>query len=223
METTNVQEYKYTGIELTPQIFSELMVLLLDGKQFDRHTAVETVTEYHKKHGGILSNKEYNSVFKKSSADLRENGLRNVVRGVWKLNHTVKETKIITKNNTNTLKITADKVIGRGNSAVYVYYYDVYKRLAHLEGRCLFECKIGRTDTDALQRIFSQSGTCCPELPKVALIIQCENSRLLEATIHNIFKLKNRHILHASGVEWFMTSPEEVEQIYASIAGIQST
>lgn len=212
-----MEEYKYAGVELTPQIFSELMIILFDGKQFKRPMAIQTITEYHKQHGGMLTKKEYINVFKKACSYLKENGLTNIVQGTWKLNYKIKETQIVSQPDANIINYEADKVIGQGNSAVYVYYYDVHKRLSNLEGRNLFECKVGRSDVDALQRILSQAGTCCPELPHVALIILCENSHLLETTIHNILKIKNRHILSASGREWFMTSPKEIEDIYMSI------
>lgn len=212
-----MEEYKYNGIELTPQVFSELMVALLDGKQFERSTAIKTVTEYHEKNGGLVKKHEYIGVFKRACSILKDNGLVNAAYGTWRLNYKVKDIQIAPKENPNTVSYKADKVIGKGDNIVYVYYYDVYKRLSALDGKDVFECKIGRSDGDAFQRILSQTGTCYPELPHVALIILCDNSRLLEATIHNILKLKNKHIASAPGTEWFMTSPEEVEQIYKCI------
>ena len=65
-----MSEYKYAGVELTPNIFSELLILLFDGKQFKRTTAIEVVTKRHYDGGGILSKKEYVSVFKKACQNL---------------------------------------------------------------------------------------------------------------------------------------------------------
>ena len=60
-----MNEYKYAGVELTPNIFAELLILLYDGKQFKRTTAIEVITQYHHDGGGGLGKKEYVSVFKK--------------------------------------------------------------------------------------------------------------------------------------------------------------
>ena len=86
-------------------------------------------------------------------------------------------------------------------------------------GHSIWECKIGRTDKDPLQRIFGQAGTCYPELPHIALIIKCSNSLQLEAALHNILKLRNRWIENAPGTEWFLTSPAEIESVYHIIVG----
>lgn len=212
-----MEEYMYKGVELIPSVFKELMILLFDGKQFQRSTAIDTITEYHQAHGGILQKGEYVTIFKAACQLLKGNGLVSVAYGTWKLNYQVKETEIVSQQDNKTIACTADKTIGHGDNAVYVYYFDIYKKMADLEKRDVFECKIGKTNGDAFQRVLSQTGTCYPEAPHVALIILCENSSLLETTLHNILKMKNRHISSAPGVEWFMTSPEEVEEIYTLI------
>ena len=95
--------YKYYGLELTPTIFSELLIQMFDGKQFSRQDAVDTIAKYHAENGGLLNKPSY------------------------------------------------------------------------LKGRNQWECKIGRTEVDPLSRIFSQAGTCYPELPHVALIMYCDD------------------------------------------------
>ena len=100
---------------------------------------------------------------------------------------------------------------------MYVYFYDVYKELALLQGKEIWPCKIGRTDVDPIGRIFSQTGTCYPELPHLALIINCEDSSILEKALHNILKIKNRWISDAPGKEWYYSSPEEIETLYNTI------
>ena len=89
--------------------------------------------------------------------------------------------------------------------------------MSTLQGKSSWECKIGRTDVDPISRIISQAGTCYPELPHIALIINCDDSNLLEKTLHDILKLKKRWLSNSPGKEWFITSPEEVEQIYVSL------
>lgn len=215
-----MDKYKYIGLELTPNIFSELLVILFDGKQFDRKTAIETVMEYHRKNGGVLGKKEYASVFKKASQNLNKKGLSNISHGIWRLNYKIHEVEFIKeKEEKLSIEYTFDKTIGIGENSVYVYYYDIYKKYAENSGKIVWECKIGRTDRDPLQRIFGQAGTCYPELPHLALIMKCDNSAQLEAALHNILKLRNRWIENAPGTEWFLTSPDEVELIYNTIIG----
>ena len=93
------------------------------------------------------------------------------------------------------------------------------EKYAEICGHSSWECKIGRTDKDPLQRIFGQAGTCYPEPPHIALIMKCSNSLQLESALHNILKLRNRWIENAPGTEWFLTSPGEVESFYHMIVG----
>ena len=58
-------EYNYAGVELTPNLFAELLILLFDGKQFKRTTAIEMVTKYHEDSGGILGKKITSRYLKK--------------------------------------------------------------------------------------------------------------------------------------------------------------
>lgn len=113
-----------------------------------------------------------------------------------------------------TANYEADKIIGVGNSSVYLYYYNTYKKYAEKCGEKIWECKIGRTDKDPLHRILGQSGTCFPEIPHIALIIKCQNSLYLEQAIHSILKIRGKWIEDAPGTEWYLTSPNEVESIY---------
>ena len=214
-----LSEYKYAGIELTPNIFAELLILLFDGKQFKRTTAIEVVTKRHYDGGGILSKKEYVSVFKKACQNLSSSGLSNIGYGTWRLNYEIPDVEVIKEEVRDTVEYAADKTIGSGDNSVYVYYYDTYKKYAETCGYSIWECKIGRTDKDPLQRIFGQAGTCYPELPHIALIIKCSNSLQLESALHNILKLRNRWIENAPGTEWFLTSPAEVESLYHVIVG----
>ena len=211
-------DYKYIGLELTPAIFSDLLIQLFDGKQFNRQDALDRITKYHLENGGVLNKSSYISVFKKAAQRLKNSGIENVGYGVWKLCYEKKSVEvIISENKSDTVVFSADKEIGSGHNSVYVYYYDRYKELANLKGQEIWECKIGRTDVDPISRIVGQSGTCYPELPHIALIIYCDDSSLLEKALHSILKVKNRWLSNSPGKEWFLTSPEEIESIYLSI------
>lgn len=214
-----MDDYKYAGVELMPSIFAELLILLFDGKQFKRSTAIKEVTKYHQDGGGLLGKKEYVAVFKKACQSLSQNGLSNIGYGIWRLNYEVQEVEIIEETVKDTVEYAVDKTVGSGDNSVYVYYYDAYRKYAEQSGNQIWECKIGRTDKDPLQRVFGQAGTCYPELPHIALIMKCSNSSQLESVLHNVLKLRNRWIKDAPGTEWFLTSPTEVESIYHMIVG----
>ena len=46
-----------------------------------------------------------------------------------------------------------DKEIGAGKESVYVYYYDVYRELAQRDNQIFWQCKIGRTEKNVLERV----------------------------------------------------------------------
>lgn len=208
---------KYRGLKLTPNVFADILIELYDGKQFERQDAIASVKKCFTEQGGILENRNYIDTFKKASQKLKDKGIVNNGYGIWTLNYQLKDVEVVVQKETDSKTYCVDKEIGSGNSSVYVYYYDAYKALADIKGQSVWECKIGRTDREPIQRIINQVGTCYPETPHIALIIYCEDSAKLETAIHSILKFKNRWIKDAPGDEWFMTSPEEIETIYFSI------
>lgn len=213
-----MSNYKYQGIELTPAVFKDLLIQFFDGKQFSHQEAVDEIQKYHLENGGLLTKATYLATFKKAAQQLKDAGIENVGYGIWRLRYNTQKfdvTPIPAKS--NDFVFSSDKIIGSGTKSVYVYYYDAYKNLSTLQGKSSWECKIGRTDVDPISRIISQAGTCYPELPHIALIINCDDSNLLEKTLHDILKLKKRWLSNSPGKEWFITSPEEVEQIYVSL------
>lgn len=219
--------YKYAGIELMPSIMAELIMAFYSGKQLKRKDALKKCIDFHRSNGGILEHDNYISTIKKALGSTLK--AENKGYGVWYVGSVSDEAGIMdatgnyTDNNQqdaefrDEVRILSDKIIGNGNQSVYVYYYDAYRKLAELEGRHVWECKIGRTDTDPIQRIMAQAGTCYPESPHIALLIYCENSSVLETTFHNILKMRKKWLKNAPGTEWFLTSPEELESIYKSI------
>lgn len=222
MLNSTQDNYEFSGLKLTPAIFAKLIVILFDGKQFTRQTAISKVSEYHVSNGGIIE-EERNlvSVFKRATQDMQKKnvGLSNKGYGTWELHYEIHEiTEIVEDIETDSTGFTADETLGTGNNAVYVYYYDVYQKLASVEGKDSWACKIGRTDRDPIQRVIGQAGTCYPELPHVALIIYCDDSSALESAIHSVLKYQNKWIKGAPGTEWFLTSPNEIKEIYCLIS-----
>lgn len=214
-------DYKYSGVKLTPGIFRELLIELFDGALFSRQTAITTISERYVQLGGIIEQgRDLVAVFKAATQAMQkqEIGLLNKGYGIWELHYVKNETTII-KDNTSEEKINyaVDETIGTGDNSVYVYYYDVYVELAKLKGLSIWECKVGRTDRDPINRVLGQAGTCYPELPHIALVIKCSDSSVLEAALHNILKMRGRWIDDAPGTEWFMTTPQEIKDIYLKI------
>jgi len=207
-------EKNYNGFKLTPNIFAEILIELFDGKQFERKDALAMVQSYFVEHGGRLENKNYVQVFKAASKRLKDKGMINKGYGIWVINYREPDIEIISIPKEESFSYTVDKELGTGSQAVYVYFYDAYKKLANLVNKNIWECKIGRTEVDPIQRVLSQTGTCYPELPHLALIIHCDDSAKLEAALHSILKYKDRWLKNAPGNEWFLTSPFEIEELY---------
>lgn len=224
-----IDNYSFKGIKLTPNVFAALLVELFDGKQFSRKTAIETIVNHHKSNGGIVEpDRDVIAIFKKASQNLKKSevGLINRGYGIWELHYEIKEVEEIVKDTEKRIVMAykADEEYGQGENAVYVYYYDSYRELSELKDLTSWPCKIGRTDSDPIQRVMGQAGTCYPELPHIALIFKCDDSSVLEAAFHNVLKFQNKWLQNAPGSEWFMTSPEEIKHIYSIMSnGYDST
>lgn len=208
------EKYDKIGVKLTPKIFLELLIKFFDGKQFSREEAIEKISSYHEGKGGLPASDNVSN-FKKATQNLQGLGIQSVNYGVWRLNHKKKEL-VIEKQiiEEKTITIKADKEIGQGETSVYIYYYDIYKKYAEINGESIWECKIGRSDIESLGRIKRQVGTSYPEIPHVGLIIHCSNAQQLETVIHQVLITRGKWLENAPGKEWFMTNPMEVESIY---------
>lgn len=66
------------------------------------------------------------------------------------------------------------------------------------------------TMRDATVRINEQTKTALPEAPVIGLIIKTNDAAILEATLHDILRLKHRDIRQRGGTEWYNTTPDEV-------------
>ncbi len=121
------------------------------------------------------------------------------------------------KNTIPNSDLVPERTIGSGNSSVYLYYYPQYRESSESKGEKVWECKIGRTiHGEADGRIRGQA-TGLPESPKIGLHIKTDRPKEIERIIHGILKVRRKHIEEAPGREWFLTSPNEVEEIYKFI------
>ena len=87
--------------------------------------------------------------------------------------------------------IRPEREVGSGRECVYLYFNPNDRRLAELERRDVWECKIGRTSsTDAISRILSQGiRTSLSRLPAVGLVIRTDDSAALEKALHSSLRL----------------------------------
>ena len=112
--------------------------------------------------------------------------------------------------------IRPDKEVGAGPECAYLYFNPNDRRLAELEDRDVWECKIGRTSSrDAIQRILGQGiRTALSRLPTVGLVLRTEDSAALESALHSSLRLVGTEVPDSPGNEWFVTSPARVESWY---------
>lgn len=219
-----MEEYRYQGLPITPSIIEELIVQHFNGKSSKRDVIVNKVLEYHIANGGVAPEaQDFPRSVKKALSNLAERGhSENRAYGIWKISKdyfpVVQEYSDADSDvEAPLLIIPSHRVFGVGDFAVYCYYFDSYRRLAIIEGKSIWPCKIGRTDRDPLIRVLSQASTALPEKPIIDFVIKTSDSSLLESAIHCILKLKNRHITDSPGSEWFYTSPNEVLEIIISV------
>ena len=110
-----------------------------------------------------------------------------------------------------------ERTIGSGQGSVYLYYYPQYRERAESESEKVWECKIGMTMHSEADGRIKEQATGLPENPKIGLHIKTDKHRQIERIIHEILKVRGKHIDEAPGKEWFLTSPSEVEEIYKFI------
>ncbi len=112
----------------------------------------------------------------------------------------------------------SERTIGSCRNSVYLYYNQQKRKNAESKGENIWECNIGRTIREPHTRINEQAGTALPaENLKIGLHIKTDREEKIERIIHDILKVRGKHIADAPGREWFLTSPSEVEEIYNSL------
>lgn len=108
------------------------------------------------------------------------------------------------------------QIWGKGEGWVYLYYFDREKAEAQDQGNEVWPCKIGRTEREPEKRIQEQIDEGS-DIPIIALLLGTDKPKVLERTIHGILTLRGVHLKHGQGKEWFLTSPNEVIDIYCLI------
>ncbi|MCX6921767.1 MAG: GIY-YIG nuclease family protein [Verrucomicrobia bacterium] len=213
-------QYNYSGLPLTPGIAVHLVLELFAGRITERHKIIDAVVRAHRERGGLDSKaQDTPRMVKKALSDMERDGLaENPSYGQWKVKSAKPDIAAIVPTEVQIDEAAAsvpapELVTGIGEDSVYLYYFESYRRLAEIEGRRLFPCKIGRTERDPLLRVLSQSSTALPEFPRVARLFRTNDGSALEAAIHSILSLRGREIEDSPGTEWFLTSPDEIDGI----------
>jgi hypothetical protein len=170
-------EYRYAGQPLTPAIASELIQELFVGRIAERHRIVDSVVRTHRERGGLDPRaKDTPRLVKKALSNLERSGpAANPSFGQWKIaaadgQAVVAEPDRSASESDEDVLVPqpAEVVLGEGEDSVYLYYFESYRRLAGLDQKAHFPCKIGRSERDPLLRVLSQSSTALPEYPKIA-------------------------------------------------------
>ena len=112
--------------------------------------------------------------------------------------------------------IKPEKELGDGLECVYLYFNPNDRRLAELECRNFWECKVGRTSSyDPNRRILGQGiRTALSRLPTIGLVLRTDDSAALESALHSSLRLIGAEVPASPGNEWFNTSPAHVEAWY---------
>ncbi len=214
--------YQYTGRTLTPKIARELIQELFSGQSIPKQEMIEVVPRHHSERGGLPSAARSNNPVTLALWNMKREGLAEEIgKGNFRIHSSTHENEnadfesIDSKSN----DLEPEKIIGLGKQSVYLYYYPAYQRLAELQAEEVWACKIGKSRSDPIGRIVSQTRTALPEFPKIGLLIKTDALNLMETTIQNILRLQGKQKQDAPGTEWFITSPREVEQIYVNNFG----
>ena len=122
------------------------------------------------------------------------------------------------KNTIPNSDLEPEKTIGSGRNSVYCYYDQQKRETAESKGEKIWACNIGETIRELHTRINEQADTVLPaEKLKVGLHIKTDKHKKIERIIHDILKVRGKHIAEAPRTDWFLTSPSEVAEIYEFI------
>ena len=197
------QDYKYAGEPLSEIAAMDYLkgVFTKDHAIEEGHT-IETlmhvVEENHTKKEGLPTDdrETLRTILRKALRCLCNSGHAiELLGGSWRLS----------KND--------QRIFGRGQHWVYLYYFKEDKHKAESQERTHWRCRIGKADKDPEGRITRPTkGTPIP--PRVGLLFRTDKHTELEGAIHRILKLRGQHLEKLQGAEWFNTNPDEVLEIY---------
>jgi len=224
------ENYRFKGLPLTAAVIEYIVKSQLIGRQLKRNQIVDYVEKFHAEKGGFpCEAADLTRTVKKALDKLKASGVaENPSTGWWRISsgtgddHSIEsfgENDVLGEAaNGETQDLQALLYLGEGDESIYLYYYPAYKTAALASGVEKWLCKIGRTDSSASLRISSQS-TGMPERPEIGLVYRTHDSRTLESVLHGILTLRNQWSEGSPGVEWFITSVEDVLSIIQFVMG----
>jgi len=220
------------GIPLQP-VFARKKILQMFAlrSEWKRNEIVEKLAEDHLAEGNVLGSQDPTMVVKKALSYLQDAGsVESDGKGNWRVIDAPLQESVVPRvesiaqaskigrrldveTGLSTTKGPPDWVeLGNGSEFVYLYYFDNDKEVSRLQGKITWACKIGYTTDDVVRRVMTQTKTARAYKPQIAVVIRSDNALYLEATIHNAFKMIDRHFgeRDSIGHEWFDTSPDEL-------------
>ncbi len=205
--------YRFKNLPLEAASAKELIVELLKVnpplRKRDIASKIETL---HIERGGKKANHRIDALVKSALAMLKKRGIIASENYRWNL---CSDEPTEHKTDTEVGVEIAEAIITEQPQVrgwVYLFYLQCCRELAELRGDSYWACKIGRSDTDPVQRVLDQINVS-PHPPTVARLIETDSSNKLESTLHLIFHQKDRHLKEAIGKEWFETNLEEFDEI----------
>ena len=117
-------------------------------------------------------------------------------------------------------------IFGKGKHWVYLYYFSEDKQDAESQGKSIWQCRIGKTDSvdtrgnikyKAPENRVDNQTRSYRQKPITALLIRADRHVALERAIQNILTVREQDIPNAPGNSWFWTSPSGVVKIVAEI------
>ena len=227
------ENYKFKGLPLTAAVVEYIVASRLAGEQIKRNQIVDYVEKFHADEGGFpCQAADLSRTVKKALDNLKASGgAENPSTGWWRISSSTGDDESIQSPdegdalgenvNEETQALQSLLSLGEGEESIYLYYYPAYKTAALSSGMDKWLCKIGRTDSSASFRISGQS-TGMPERPEIGLVYRTNDSRSLESVLHGILTLRNQWSESSPGVEWFITSIEDVLSIIQFVLGISA-
>lgn len=202
----NNKGYKFRSIPLVGAAVREIILELYAGKDpVSQKQIREDVLDYHLKNGGKPPEAKLENMISFAVQRLRDKKCaEKVAKGYWRFFP-------------DDPKPSVTEMIGDGSGWVYVYYFPTHRQNAVSKGKSSWECKIGQTDGDPHQRIKDQIGkspVSFPEEPEIPLLIKTDSPKEVEKAIHGILTALGKYMKKAPGNEWYITSPDEVKNLF---------
>jgi T5orf172 domain len=196
---------------------------------------VSRVAELHCERGGSLNtDPQYTMI--RVLKDLKVNGdVISVASGWWKWAKSASDSDCNSNEAETYLTASIDDMVeeiepalqpehesGTGRECVYLYFNPNDKLLAELQGRDVWECKIGRTSSnEPIHRILGQGiRTSLSRFPTIGLVLRTDDSAAIERALHASLRLIEAEVPDSPGNEWFYTSPDHVKAWYVNFQNV---